>query len=124
MEALGAALVRLWLHEGYRRSFHEIRLYEEKSFSPGDGLFQIRLLFSRGMRRPSDNRRLDLADQASLGHDLTLRCNNFLKNEPFLHLSMTVKGANARSLTCRHLLFQNPLTLKWTQCCLRNSGKR
>ena len=27
---------------------------------------------------PSDNRRLDLADQASLGHDLTLRFNIFL----------------------------------------------
>ena len=25
------------------------------------------------MKLPSDNRRLDLADQASLGHDLTLR---------------------------------------------------
>lgn len=32
------------------------------------------------MKLPSDNRRLDLADQASLGHDLTLR----LQHLPFL----------------------------------------
>ena len=41
------------------------------------------------MKIPSDNRRLDLADQASLGHDLTLRFNIFpffLQKMNFRHI--------------------------------------